>query len=156
MSTRNLNPKEQMLFCAIAFSKQNDCLLWPRYRQNRRTGHIQCSNMYRKGMGKVSPRRAVMALKGGKVEGKNVILSSCSNNRCVNPNHLYWGTASQARILKGTSKGENNPNSKLTQNDVYDIRRMIKDGIKDRIISEKYGVTDPAIYSIRKGRTWSQ
>lgn len=62
------------------------------------------------------------------------ICHKCDNSSCVNPNHLYAGTHAdnmKDMVNKGRNpnyKKENNPNVKLTQNKVDEIRKLYSTG----------------------------
>ncbi len=47
------------------------------------------------------------------------------------------------------------PAAKLTIEDVHDIRKMLKDGIRQRLIALAFGVYAASISSINTGATWS-
>jgi hypothetical protein len=84
-------------------------------------------------------------------------------NNCVN--NLEWVTimenaihASNTGLLKG-QKGELNPMSKLTANEVNEIRQTYKKHSHDanaKVLSEKYGVSDSTIWAIASGQVWSK
>ena len=58
-------------------------------------------------------------------------------------------------VLKSINqKGEKNNYSKLTEKDVREIKNMIKDKIKLRVIAEKYKVSRGNITSIKCNKTW--
>jgi len=52
-------------------------------------------------------------------------------------------------------RGENGSKSKLKEEDVVNIKRMFKEGKTAKEISELYGVSLSALYSIKHGRNWS-
>lgn len=87
------------------------------------------------------------------------ICHSCDNPACCNPSHLFAGTQSeniQDAVNKGRHKhgafpGSKNPSSKLTEQDVLDIRSMPG---PNRLIAEKYGVSKYTIDEIRTRATW--
>ena len=57
-------------------------------------------------------RRAIVAQYLGKRPGKAHILHRCDNRKCCNPQHLFWGTASdnvRDCILKGRRPGKSVP-----------------------------------------------
>ena len=77
----------------------------------------------------------------------------CDNPSCVNPSHLFIGTAADNvsdRNAKGrTAIGLMLPHTKLSRTDIQNIRadnRMQKD------IAAQYGVTRAAICRIKKGK----
>lgn len=82
---------------------------------------------------------------------------NCGNCRCVNPAHLRWATSKQNnadKVLHGThARGENNTFSKLSNQDVIDIRSMWPEVSQQRI-AERYGVSRQAIWAIVHRKGW--
>jgi len=89
------------------------------------------------------------------------ILHKCDNPPCVNPNHLFAGTASDnARDMvdKGRApdqRGSSNPCSKLDEESVVKISNMIDSGVIQIDIARQFGVSPQLITDIKKGRRWS-
>lgn len=76
--------------------------------------------------------------------------------------NLYWGTPCQNQrdaFLHGTRpdlRGEHNSQSKLTNEQVLEIRRLHATGNHtQRVLSEQFGVTDSVINGIVNWRTWT-
>lgn len=90
-----------------------------------------------------------------------VIMHSCDNPACINPDHLSHGTQADNvadMVAKGrrvTVKGSNQHDAKLTEADIPEIRSMLLDGKSCPKIAMKYGVSEEAIRAIKKGRTWT-
>lgn len=88
----------------------------------------------------------------------------CDNKRCVRPDHLFLGTASDNHLdavakgrIPGNRKGvygEKNGMSKLTESQVRFIRQEYSSGSLQREIATRYGVTQCAITNIICGVTW--
>lgn len=78
-----------------------------------------------------------------------------SNNRLDN---LCWGTREEniedSRRHGTFIQGSKHGNSKLTEEQVKDIRKEIAEGIAYPIIAEYYGVTRHCISNIASGRRW--
>lgn len=89
--------------------------------------------------------------------GMNV-LHKCDTPPCVNPSHLYIGTRSDnARdmVCRGRStRGEKNPYSKLTMDDVIDIRKLARSGSNQRDIAQRFNVNPSQISRINTGERW--
>jgi hypothetical protein len=95
-----------------------------------------------------------------------LVCHSCDNPGCVNPAHLFLGTSSdnaQDAVRKGRqhlprvggrARGSKNGNSKLTEADVYEIRRALWTGAKQCRIAVSFGVTPDCISQIKCGRNW--
>lgn len=87
------------------------------------------------------------------------VLHSCDNKRCVNPAHLRSGTAKEntADMVKRgqITSGEKSYWSKLTENDVLNIRKLYRDGVgTQEEIGRKYGVGQAAIFKIIHKQRW--
>jgi hypothetical protein len=89
------------------------------------------------------------------------VLHLCDNRACVRWDHLFEGTHAENMadmVAKGRNKpmpGENNPNHKLTAEQVRDIRQLYADGgITQRELGERFGVLDSAVSRIVTGTRW--
>ena len=51
-------------------------------------------------------------------------------------------------------QGENNGRALLTVDDVVEIKQMLKDGVSNIKIGEKFGVAPSTIWNIKAGNTW--
>lgn len=84
----------------------------------------------------------------------------CDNPSCVNPEHLFLGTAKDNAIdrnLKGRNRddnGEKHPCAKLTQLNVMDIREKLHSGVLCRDLAKEFNVSDSTIRNIKHGRKW--
>jgi len=93
----------------------------------------------------------------------NFCCHHCDVPACVNPEHLFDGTASdnmQDMISKGRkvspcSKGEKNPNSKLTKKNVEQIRLLL-DTLNNKQIASFFGVHHATISLIRVNKGWTK
>ncbi len=83
----------------------------------------------------------------------------CDNPSCVNTAHLFLGTnqdnmldaSRKGRIARGSRQGS----SKLTEEDVYRIRELLKDGQTLQAIADTFGVRQSNISHIKVGRSWA-
>lgn len=95
----------------------------------------------------------------GKIPPGMFILHACDNRLCVNPDHLSVGTAldnaldreSKGRGNQRCPIGEGNPNNKLTEDAVRDIRFSAETG---STMAQKYAVSQSVVSQIRRGVTW--
>lgn len=88
-----------------------------------------------------------------------VVRHSCDNPPCVNPAHLLLGTHadnSNDKVERGRqAKGSRHGIAKLAEVDIPIIRQMYHDGVYQRVIAERFGVTQGAIHQVLAGKTWS-
>ncbi len=160
--------------------KENQCWLW-------------CGGILKNGYGKLkfngkslSVHRVSYELFKGKIPEGLCICHNCpggDNKACVNPDHLWIGSAKQNSsdakekgryIGKGSTgrtlseetrrkisqshadfKGEKSCRSKLKDSDVYEIRELLKENLSLREIGLRYGVSKHAISNIKANRRWS-
>ncbi|MBF0170813.1 MAG: HNH endonuclease [Nitrospinae bacterium] len=89
----------------------------------------------------------------------NCVLHSCDIRCCVNPNHLRIGTQSENiqdcvkrnRHYSPSLFGEQNPRSKLTNNQISEIRDIGKTRTQKQI-AETYGVSQSHISEVLNGK----
>lgn len=95
---------------------------------------------------------------------KLCVLHSCDNPKCVNPAHLSLGThqdnmtdmANKGRATGASHPGEKNPNSKLNEQQVIEIRnRYANGGITLKQLSNEYGGSITTISSIITRKRWA-
>jgi hypothetical protein len=88
------------------------------------------------------------------------VLHKCDNRRCTRIEHLFLGSNYdnvQDREKKGRGNqvfGENHHKSILTENDVVEIKKLLKFKVPATEIAIQFGVGNSTIYNIKAGNTW--
>ena len=114
---------------------------------------------YEVGITYLAHRYSYMLHKGPIPEGK-VIMHSCDNKGCVNPAHLTEGTCldnTRDMINKGRkflTLGETNGQSKLTSEDVLEIRKQAVNGAVLCRLAKQYKVSTGLVTMIVKRNVW--
>lgn len=102
----------------------------------------------------------------GPIPPKMQVCHKCDNPPCVNPNHLFVGTAKDnAADMVRKGRGANGDRTrsrdvlaKLNPANVVDIRRDYvahSRHANTKTLARKYGVTQAAIWYVIAGRTWT-
>jgi hypothetical protein len=105
-------------------------------------------------------RYSYEAYHGSIPEGDWVIRHTCDVPACVNPAHLVIGTRldnARDRDRRGRNglTGEKSPGSKLTEEQVREIRREWTGAFgQPKEMARKYGVKASTLYAIVQGKTW--
>jgi len=125
----------------------NGCWIWTRHCNKGGYGTID---------GKIASRVAWGLVYGSIPDGLDVC-HSCDNPACVNPEHLFIGTASdnlKDSVRKGrlNHQGEKNSNAKLTSVLVREIREL---NLPQQTLAKMFGVSKGTIYYIQKNLTWA-
>lgn len=106
----------------------------------------------------IGAHRFVLMLAGHTLTTADLVCHRCDNPPCVNPDHLFIGTAadnSRDMVTKGRqSRGDTCHASKLNAQKVRDIRRRLELGEGAIQIAEIYGTRRGTIDKIRQGNTW--
>jgi len=89
--------------------------------------------------------RASWILVKGIDPGEMQVLHHCDVPNCVNPEHLFLGNAKDnlaemARKKRGTAT--------FTADQVREIRKAAQDGVSQRILARRWGVTQAAIWCV--------
>lgn len=92
-------------------------------------------------------------------EPEKFLLHSCDNPRCVNPRHLREGDHRENMgdmVARGrASGGEKNAQSKLTPEQVLQIRDLLRQGIPKTHIAARFNVNEKVIYNIALSKSWA-
>ena len=75
----------------------------------------------------------------------------CNNAKCINPDHLYWGTDSQNMIDRLTAG--NHPKQIISAEQALEIRDY-KGPLTQKKLGEKFGVSRQTVGSIKSGKRW--
>lgn len=85
------------------------------------------------------------------------VLHKCDNPSCVNPEHLFLGTAAD-NVSDKMSKGrhKSSQKAKLSKPQVREIVRRILAGEGNTQIAKDYAVCHASIHAIRYQRSWAK
>jgi len=143
--------------CRFMFYKDKDattdCWIWKGRIREDGYGSIMIS-----GKRKAAHRFSYEKFRGEIPEGY-LVLHTCHNPPCVNPEHLRVGTVYENSMDMVAAKrhkyGEKGTASKLKEEDVREIRAAYSKGdISQQSLADAYNVTQVAIGCIIRGVTW--
>lgn len=154
-------PVAERFWPKVLVGDDNDCWPWLARKNNGGYGDMRF----------MKPKRIVLAhrvsweLHHGPIPDGLWVLHKCDNRACVNPSHLFLGTAldnnrdmmSKGRHRPGkhyTHYGSRNPSALLREDQVREIRALFKTTLTISTIGAMYGVSKPTIEAIKYGRTW--
>ncbi len=104
--------------------------------------------------------RSAWRIYRGPIPDGMFVLHRCDVPSCVNPEHLFLGTHKdnmQDMVSKGRGRGlvgSAHPESKLTEADVLEMRRLSKAGKTAIEIAAQFGVGKSAANYACNGTTW--
>ena len=136
---------------------EDDCIVWTGSKTKAGYGRITITPEGELGQTKFA-HRVMYEMQNGPIEEGLIVMHSCDNPSCVNPNHLTLGTHKdnfEDSVTKGRMKikGEEHPCSKLTNKDVIKIRKLINEGMRNKDILKLYQVHHSVISNIKYNRS---
>lgn len=128
-------------------TKTDKCWTWNRSKNKQGYGSL----MHRCKVWKVH-RASYIAYKGEIPDGLQV-LHTCDNPSCVNPDHLFLGT-NLDNVNDRVKKGRTKFRSKLTIEQVQEIKKLLALGVTMKRLANDYNVSDVCICYIKQGKSW--
>lgn len=146
-----MRPIEERFWEKVERRGPQDC--WPWKASTFRTGYGKFTV---RGKAEGAHRVAYHLRKGMIAVGLQVC-HRCDNRLCVNPAHLFLGTAADNmadRDRKGrNARGAHHPSAKLREH-VSGVLELAAQGVSYRAIARQFGVSHSAIGQVVRRETW--
>lgn len=133
----------------------DDCIPWPFGSHSNGYGAVIFEGR------QITASRAVCIMAHGAPQDADLHAAhSCGNGHkgCVNPRHIRWDTPSgnhADRARHGTLlAAERHPRAKLTNEQVFEIRKLCATGQSRASIAKDMGVSRTTVNLIANGKTW--
>ena len=129
------------------------CIEWTGSSESKGYGQIRIDGKL------VKAHRFAWEIANGPIPAGMLVLHSCDNPRCVNPDHLRVGTHvdnmadmdARNRRVNNQNKGVDCPAAKITEDDVRAIRQDTRRQID---IAKDYGISQPVVSKIKLKQAW--
>lgn len=136
--------------------EQNDCWEWTAAKYRGGYGHFR--KLVDEQWKMVKAHRYAYEVFKGPLEPTLQVCHTCDNPSCVNPAHLFAGTAkenSDDKIKKGRFKpGRNHKHKWLTQEIVDNMRKDYDNGMTQIEIVNKYGYSRAQVCRVVNRQIW--
>lgn len=121
------------------------------------------------GYGQIGKRRAhriAYEKTHGKIPTGLFVCHTCDNRKCVNPEHLFLGTCQDnlqdmyrkgrhpSTIYPELQRGKNNGNSRLSEEQVLEIRRRSLTGEDGVSLGKAFGITREHAWAVATRKAW--
>jgi len=100
-------------------------------------------------------RSTISSIKTGRTWFSPAVSPSKKRYRSLRDIAINNNMPTEAEQTRSPNLGENNPQSKLKEKKVKEIKRMLADGYSLSHIAKRFSVSRAAITDIKMGRTWS-
>lgn len=93
---------------------------------------------------------------------EKIVMHTCDNPSCVNPNHLKLGTYAdnmEDKIKKGRHNAPysiNHWKAKLDENKVKEIKYKVSNGMTHASVANEYGIYESVVSRIMNGKAWAK
>lgn len=152
-------PIETRFWWYVDIKSENECWNWTYTKNVAGYGIIRPFS----GSPMRLAHRIVWKLTHGKLAKDICVLHKCDNRLCCNPKHLFLGTRAdnvydmikKKRHIPPTHEfGEASANHKLTQEIVDNIRFYVRNGMKQKDVAIKFGLSKAHICRLVHGIRW--
>jgi hypothetical protein len=150
-----VNRELKNLWDKVSVKGEGECWNWLGWKDRYGYGRVSY-----KGRREQLITRVAWELINGPIPEGLCVCHKCDNPSCLNLSHLFIAThAENIRDMKNKKRGRgkvmyglDNPKTKLSKEQVREIRRRRAAGEKGVDLAKEFDVTDTAICSIYKGR----
>ncbi len=145
-------------FKKILIDDSDVCWEWQGAIMTSGYGNLSVGNPTSKNFFRTGAHRYSYELFNGKIPEGHYVCHKCDNKKCVNPAHLFTGTATenmQDALKKGRMPlGSKKVESKLNEDQVREIKVLAKKGIKGATLAKWFKIYPTVIYKILRGEIW--
>ena len=134
----------------VVIDDHTGCWIWQGSISLRGYGKIVCGS----NRGALAHRFSY-ELFHGKLENEKVIIHSCDNTKCVNPDHLRLGTR-QENTEDARLKGRLKMRGRLTKEHVLNIRKLYYEGTSTEVLASIYKRSQGTIMDIIYRVSWKE
>lgn len=143
-------------FRNIHKNEMTKCWIWDGYASHEGYGILKLLSVAH------TAHRLSFIIHFGNIPEGKFVCHACDNRRCVNPQHLWLGTAAEntndmtTKGRKVVARGERAGNSTLRNEDVLEIRRRYKaGGTSTYKLGDEFGVSQQTINRIVNRVYWT-
>jgi len=144
-----------------------DCWNWNANTSTYKYEYEYCKFWFNNTMARTN--RVTYKLSKGDIPEDKIVMHLCNNPTCCNPHHLELGSISEnsrymVKCDRWNNYGENNGNSKLTEDNVrdilkiYEVQRKLHPDLKQyqitNQIAQKFEIDETCINRIVNGKSW--
>jgi hypothetical protein len=149
---------EERVWGHINIGNPNECWEWVGGKNKDGYGRLNISGRIDRA------HRVVYRLANGDIPPNKIILHSCNNPSCCNPNHLRAGTYKEnthdmmvsGRNRNKVFRGSESSVSKLTESQVLNMRQEYNSGgISIGKLARKYSISESQCSRIVKRQSWT-
>jgi DNA-binding transcriptional regulator YiaG len=138
----------------IRINEETGCWEWTAGRHKDDYGRFSLNGKQERA------HRAAWIIFIGDIPSKLKVCHHCDNPKCVNFSHMFTGTHRDNmidKVNKGRqSKGETHGNSKLTEEQVLEIKELLTaTNLSERRIAKQYNISRATVRDIKHGLTWT-
>lgn len=144
-------PKDKLYFKQRSLMGLNGCWEWKLKRNKGGYGVMRTGSYAAGTRGAALAHRKAYEVFKGSYDSSLKVLHKCDNPPCINPEHLFLGTQSD------NNKDMRNKGrfySKLSVEQVKDIRNKLINGTRPADLAREYGVKPCQIGAIKFRRQW--
>lgn len=142
-------------FIRLLNMETDECVVWP----YSKAGQRKYGQVYAPSGRFYAHELAMIHRVGPRPDGMYVLHGPCVSPACMNYRHLRYGTPTENNIDRrrdGTAPiGANNPQAKLSDEIVQQLKNRYRNGEAQRSLAAEYGVSVMTVNRAIRGESWN-